>query len=49
MADPPPVFPPEEFRARTARLQATMARHGIDALLLTTPWDLFYVTGFLTR
>lgn len=26
-----------------------MARAGLDALLLTTPPDVFYVTGFLTR
>lgn len=43
------VFPAEEFRARAARLQAEMARAGLDALLLTTPADVFYTTGFLTR
>ncbi len=26
-----------------------MARHGLDALLLTAPADVFYTTGFLTR
>jgi Xaa-Pro aminopeptidase len=43
------VFPAEEFRDRTRRLQAAMAEPGLDALLLTTPADIFYVTGFLTR
>ena len=43
------VFPASEFRLRTERLQAAMARQGLDALLLTTPADVFYTTGFLTR
>jgi len=42
-------FPAEEFRRRVARLQAGLAGAGMDALLLTTPPDVFYVTGFLTR
>ncbi len=42
-------FPAAEFRGRVARLQAGMAAGGVDALLLTTPPDVFYVTGFLTR
>ena len=48
MADPP-ALPPQEFRDRTARLQAAMAAPEIDALLLTAPPDVFYTTGFLTR
>ncbi|MCV2868431.1 Xaa-Pro peptidase family protein [Defluviimonas sp. WL0002] len=43
------IFPAGEYRRRTAALQSEMARHGLDALLLTTPPDVFYVTGFLTR
>ncbi len=43
------IFPAQEFRARIAALQAGMAQHGLDALLLTTPADIFYTTGFLTR
>ncbi|KMW60822.1 Metallopeptidase, family M24 [Candidatus Rhodobacter oscarellae] len=43
------IFPAAEFQGRVARLQARMADAGIDALLLTTPPDVFYVTGFLTR
>jgi len=38
-----------EFEGRAARLQAGMAAAGLDALLLTCPPDVFYVTGFLTR
>ena len=49
MADPGLVFPPEEFDRRCAALQAGMARQGLDALLLTSAADIFYVTGFLTR
>jgi Xaa-Pro aminopeptidase len=44
-----PGFAPEEFRGRVACLQAGMAGAGMDALLLSTPPDVFYVTGFLTR
>ncbi len=43
------IFPAQEFARRVAALQAEMAKTGIDALLLTTPPDVFYVTGFLTR
>lgn len=43
------IFPPEEFRDRCNRLQLAMQEHGLDALLLTTAADIFYVTGFLTR
>lgn len=43
------VFPADEFRHRVAQLQRHMAARDIDALLLTTPSDIFYVTGFLTR
>ena len=49
MADSSLIFPAAEFRGRAARLQAGMAQAGLDALLLTTPADVFYLTGFLTR
>ena len=42
-------FPAAEYRARTERLQAVMRTAGQDALVLTVPADVFYVTGFLTR
>jgi len=43
------VFPAQEFRDRVRRLQERMAPAGLDALLLTSAADVFYVTGFLTR
>ncbi len=49
MADGAPIFPAEEYQGRVARLQAGMAAQGLAALLLTTPADVFYATGFLTR
>ncbi|MBB96366.1 MAG: peptidase M24 [Rhodobacteraceae bacterium] len=49
MTDHSLVFPAAEYAGRVARLQAEMARRGLDALLLTTPADIFYVSGFLTR
>ena len=47
MADP--VFPESEFRARLTRLRSEMEKSGLDALLLTSAADIFYMTGFLTR
>lgn len=49
MLDRSLIFPASEYRARVSALQTNMGRDGIDALLLTTPPDVFYVTGFLTR
>jgi Xaa-Pro aminopeptidase len=49
MTDPAPPFAAAEYATRVAALQAGMAQAGIGALLLTTPPDIFYVTGFLTR
>ncbi len=43
------IFPTQEYRDRVARLQAGMGAQGLAALLLTTPDDIFYTTGFLTR
>ena len=43
------IFPMEEYQTRLQRLQAQMAVDGLETLLLTTPADIFYVTGFLTR
>jgi Xaa-Pro aminopeptidase len=39
-------FSPAEFERRTQRAQAIMDRHGFDALLLTTPQNVRYFTGF---
>ncbi|MCF7701105.1 M24 family metallopeptidase [Loktanella sp. M215] len=49
MPDRSMIFPAAEFRRRTGALQAEMATSSLDALLLTTPADVFYTTGFLTR
>ncbi len=49
MAEASMIFPADEYRSRTVRLQAEMAQAGHDALLLTSAADVFYVTGFLTR
>ncbi len=39
-------FTPAEFERRTHRAQGIMDRHGFDALLLTTPPNVRYFTGF---
>jgi Xaa-Pro aminopeptidase len=49
MLDVAPIFPATEFRGRVTRLQAAMQPVAIDVLMLTSPADIFYVTGFLTR
>ncbi len=46
---PESLFPQSEYKARVEALQTRMARADQDALLLTQPADIFYVTGFLTR
>lgn len=43
---PPRGFTPAEFERRAARAQSIMAAHRLDALLLTTPQNIRYVTGF---
>ncbi len=42
-------FEVSEFQRRNDALQAAMAAADLDALLLTTAADIYYVTGFLTR
>ncbi|MGE0004240.1 MAG: M24 family metallopeptidase [Parvibaculaceae bacterium] len=42
-------FTPAEFEHRTLRAQKIMDRHGLDALLLTTPPNVRYFTGFDTQ
>ncbi|MFW6345303.1 MAG: aminopeptidase P family N-terminal domain-containing protein, partial [Halomonas sp.] len=41
-------FPREEFAARLARVRAAMRETGLEALLLTDPADIFYLTGYHT-
>ncbi|MEM9320171.1 MAG: Xaa-Pro peptidase family protein [Pseudomonadota bacterium] len=43
------IFPAAEFQARVTRLQHEMAQSGLDLILLTSPADIFYISGFLTR
>ncbi|QJF51652.1 M24 family metallopeptidase [Roseobacter ponti] len=43
------AFAVPEHQRRCAALQTSMQSAGMDALLLTSPADIFYVTGFLTR
>jgi len=49
MAETSLIFPATEFRERLARMQAALQAAEIDAVLLTSPADIFYMTGFLTR
>ncbi len=49
MPDTSLIFPAQEYQSRTEKLQTEMRAMELDALLLTTPPDVFYITGFLTR
>lgn len=49
MAERSLIFPASEYRARVEKLQSQMALTGLDALMLTAPADVLYVSGFLTR
>ncbi|SMX38182.1 M24 family metallopeptidase [Octadecabacter ascidiaceicola] len=49
MSESAPLFSVKEHRGRVGRLQDSMKAAQLDGLLLTTPADVFYVTGFLTR
>ncbi|GGX40157.1 M24 family metallopeptidase [Saccharospirillum salsuginis] len=42
------AFPPEEYRQRRARVLAAMESVGVDALLVTDPGDVYYLTGYNT-
>lgn len=41
-------FPEEEFRQRLTRVRDGMASEGFEALLVTDPSDIFYLTGYGT-
>ncbi|MEQ9138584.1 MAG: Xaa-Pro peptidase family protein [Thalassobaculum sp.] len=43
---PPRIFPTAEFERRLARLHGIMRPHRLDGVLLTTPSNVRYVTGF---
>jgi Xaa-Pro dipeptidase len=42
------VFAMTEYEARLARLRQSMAARNLDAFLVTTPENLFYLTGYQT-
>ncbi|MDX6749088.1 Xaa-Pro peptidase family protein [Geminicoccaceae bacterium 1502E] len=42
------VFPMAEFEARLERLRRELAARGLDAMIVTTPENLFYLTGYQT-
>lgn len=41
-------FRPEEFQGRLARIRDAMAARGLDILLLYTPENIYYLSGFQT-
>ena len=41
-----PAFTAEEFRGRVGRIQKAMAERALDALLVTRPQNVYYLTGF---
>lgn len=43
-----PVFDLEEYETRLLGVRARMAARGIDALVTTTPENIFYLTGYQT-
>jgi len=44
--DWPQAFPPEEYRARVDRVRAALAERGVDALYVTTPANITWLTGY---
>ncbi|MCH8222950.1 MAG: aminopeptidase P family protein [Chloroflexi bacterium] len=43
-----PVFQSEEYESRLLGVRARMAARGIDALVTTTPENIFYLSGYQT-
>jgi Xaa-Pro dipeptidase len=39
------MFPPEEFASRRRQVRALMSRNGVDALLISTPENIYYLSG----
>ena len=39
-------FSPEEFRLHNEKLQAEMEKQDIDMLMLSTPENIYYSTGY---
>jgi Xaa-Pro aminopeptidase len=44
--DWPQPFPPEEYATRRSNVRANLARNGVDAIYITQPADLTYLTGY---
>jgi Xaa-Pro dipeptidase len=42
----PPSFPAEEYEARLARVFPELAHRGIDAILATSPDDIYWLSGY---
>src|SRR5215813_6342530 len=42
------AFTTDEFKGRVARVQAAMAAKGFDVLLLHSPENIYYLTGYQT-
>ncbi len=42
------VFPMAEYERRLGALRESMSERGLDAVILTMPHDLFYLTGYQT-
>lgn len=45
-ADWPQPFPPEEYATRRAKVAKAMAAQGLDAMVVTNPADICYLTGY---
>lgn len=49
MRDNPELpFPLAEYKKRVQKVQATIAERGIDAVLISVPENIYYLTGFTT-
>ena len=44
--DWPQAFPPEEYEARVASARQSLSNEGLDAIYITIPADITYLTGF---
>ena len=41
-------FPVEEYRSRVSRVQAEMAKRGIDVLMINHLENIYYLSGYRT-
>lgn len=42
------IFPMDEFRTRLANVRSEMERRELDVMMITSPQNIFYLTGFET-